>query len=114
LAAELGKYGGGVGATYLQSLQDVELGETRLCCRVIHHRRPVMLGLEAASLTLHPTATFRFSAEDPSTTTVALTVAVPAAIRGDADEAIARRWAMLVVAGLPEIKACLEARPAPR
>jgi hypothetical protein len=112
--AELGKYGGGVGATYLQSLRDVDLGGTRLCYRVVHHRRPVMLGLEAASLVLHPTATFRFSAEAPTTTTAALTVAVPAAIPGGADEAIARRWARLVLAALPEIKACLEAPPVPR
>lgn len=71
-------------------------------------------GIEAASLALHPTATFRFSAEDPTTTTLALTVAVPVAIPEGADEVIARRWAMLVLAALPEIKACLEAPPAPR
>ncbi|MGC1184522.1 MAG: SRPBCC family protein [Candidatus Dormiibacterota bacterium] len=109
-AAQLEKYGGGVGATYRLRLHVDGPGGSHFRYRVIHHRRPVLLAIEAVTLGIPPTTTFRLAPIDQSATRVALTVVDRSGRdRYASDAVLARRWTTLWAACLPQLKNCLEA-----
>ena len=106
--SELLAYGGGVGASYRQSLRGSALGRREVRYRVVHLRRPSLLGVEATSLPGRPLARFRLAPLGPTTTEVVLTIEVSGTSGSQGPAPIGRRWATHMVASLPQLKACLE------
>lgn len=109
--SHLEEFGGGVGAAYAQVVTDSAFGQPDFAYRVVHYRRPVMLGIEVVSLVLHPTATYRLTPLEPTSTAITLTGAVPNSRGAEPDQGAAQHWVGLLLEGLPSLKACLEGWP---
>ena len=75
--SQLLQYGGGVGATYRQSLHDTVLGGRDFQYPVVHHHRPVLLVVEAISLPGHPRASYQLESLGPTLTEITLEVELP-------------------------------------
>jgi hypothetical protein len=67
-----------------------------------------MLGIEAVSLVPHPTATYRLTALEPTSTAVTLTGVVPGSDAADPDRTAAQHWVELLLEGLTALKVYLE------
>lgn len=109
--SELLCHGGGVGATYRQSVHDTALGSGEFQYQLVHHHRPVLLGVEALSLAGHPRASFRLTPVGPAVTEVSLAVELTGAGTPSAPAAGAVRWRERLLDSLPHLKACLEQPP---
>lgn len=103
-------YGGGAGATYVQSLETSPLHRRTLRYRVLNFHRPVLLSREATSLPGSPVGRFRLSAIGVNRTAVALTLDIRQGRLGELVLSAAERWTSQLVASLPQLKANLEAR----
>ncbi|HVB53899.1 MAG TPA: SRPBCC family protein [Candidatus Acidoferrales bacterium] len=110
-SSELLCHGGGVGATYRQSVHDTVLGGRQFQYRLVHHHRPVLLGVEALSLAGHPRASFRLTPVGPALTGVSLAVELTGTGTPAAPAAGAVSWRERLVDSLPHLKACLEQPP---
>ncbi|HUY10265.1 MAG TPA: SRPBCC family protein [Candidatus Dormibacteraeota bacterium] len=109
--SELLRYGGGVGAVYRQSLHDTVLGGSEFQYRVIHHRRPVLLVVEAISLTGHPQASYRLEPLGPALTRITLVMELAGRDAQSLLAADAVRWHDRLVSSLPHLKARLDELP---
>jgi hypothetical protein len=101
-------YIGGVGATYSQRTVTSLLGRRWVVYRIVHHHRPVSLGVEATSLPGRPTARFQLTPRDAATTTVTVQAEFTDDGRAAASNSVGRRWATHLVESLPRIKSELE------
>ncbi|MGA7172710.1 MAG: SRPBCC family protein [Candidatus Dormiibacterota bacterium] len=106
--SELLRYGGGVGAIYRQSLHDTSLGGRDFRYRVVHHRRPLLIGVEALGPLGHPRASFRLESVGPSTTGIALSVDLSGVGWPGPGTAGALRWRDRLVTSLPHLQSCLD------
>ncbi|MGC2191032.1 MAG: SRPBCC family protein [Candidatus Dormiibacterota bacterium] len=109
--SELLRYGGGVGAVYRQSLRDTVLDGSEFQYRVVHHRRPVLLVVEAISLRGHPRASYRLEPLGPDLTEITLVMELPGSGAEDLRASGAVRWHERLVTSLPHLKAWLDRFP---
>src|SRR5487761_341922 len=91
-ASVLVRHGGGVGATYRQSLHDTDLGGGELQYRIVRHHRPVLLELEAVSLEGYPRAAYRLEPPGPGEVEITLLAETSGADMQNLRPAGAVRW----------------------